>query len=93
MITYPVVGKQFRMEGGIAYVSHISEKGNAVGYVCISGVWYGPVSWDEYGRSDLKKSFFNIQDGKFCAGNCLILEADKDVPSLAKPISEFLKKR
>lgn len=86
-------GNIYRMVGGNAFISHISDKGRAVGFLSVeAGVWYGPVSWNEHGISELRKSRFNIQDGKFHPGNCLAEKGDSNIAALAKPISELYKK-
>ena len=44
----------------IIYISHYSDKGNAVGYIFVRGKWYGPVSWNKVGRCSLHKEQYDI---------------------------------
>jgi hypothetical protein len=91
MVNQNAVGGMFKMQGGIAYITHISKKGRAVGAARIDGEWYGPISWDEHGFSDLKKAAFNLLDLKYSAGNRIANHPEK--PVVIKPISEFLAKK
>lgn len=61
----------FRLQHFIAYISHVSPKGYPVGYVFFEGKWWGPLAWNPNGSSQLKRSSFDAQDGKFQASNCL----------------------
>jgi hypothetical protein len=62
----------FRLEKYIGYVSHISKKGQVVGYVFYDGKWWGQVVWRrKTGCSELQKSDFNVLGGTFRASNCL----------------------
>jgi hypothetical protein len=81
----------FRLKEFIAYVSHVSPKGQAVGYVFYEGLWWGPVSWNKMGRSALNRAAFDVQDGKFQASNCLFGSAKIDLNNL-HPIKDLLLK-